>query len=103
MPEWRPRRYPGAAGGLADADGFGAALADQLQCGVDQDPAEVAVVIGLWRRGAAARLGGRDLPGGGDLGRGSSGSETHGFFPKIAKTTPCKVEMGPRTIRDRKI
>ena len=71
MPERRPRRDAGAAGGLADADRLRPALADQLQRGVDQDPPEIAVVIGLWRSrpgGAAARLGGgglaRDLAAG---------------------------------------
>ena len=61
MPERRPRRNAGAAGGLADADGIGTALAHQLQRGVDQDPPEIAMVIRLWRWGAgnaAARFGG---------------------------------------------
>ena len=59
MPERRPRRDPGAAGGLADADRIGPALPDQLQRGVDQDPPEIAVVIGLWRGRPGTRR--RDL------------------------------------------
>ena len=57
MPERRPRRDAGAAGGLADADRVRPALADQLQRGVDQHPPEIAVVIGLWR-GRRGRHGG---------------------------------------------
>ena len=49
MPERRPRRDPGAAGGLADADRIGATLPDQLQRGIDQHPPEIAMVIRLWR------------------------------------------------------
>ena len=61
MPERRPRRDAGAAGGLADADRLRPALLDQLQRGIDQDAPEVAMVIGLWRGRpgrAAARFGG---------------------------------------------
>jgi len=47
MPERRPRRDAGAAGGLADADRLRPAFADQLQRGVDQDPPEIAVVVRL--------------------------------------------------------
>ena len=64
MPERRPRRDAGAAGGLADADRLRPALADQLQRGVDQDAPEIAVVIRLWRSRpgrAAARFGGRGI------------------------------------------
>ena len=68
MPERRPRRDPGAAGGLADADRLRPALADQLQRGVDQDPPEIAMVIGFWRgargtrrRGLATEFGGRTI------------------------------------------
>jgi len=66
MPERRPRRDAGAAGGLADADRLRAALADQLQRGVDQDAPEIAMVIGLWRGRpgrAAARFGGGGFHG----------------------------------------
>jgi hypothetical protein len=59
MPERRPRRDPGAAGSLADADGIRATLPDQLQRGIDQDPPEIAMVIRLWRSSptdAAARF-----------------------------------------------
>jgi hypothetical protein len=67
MPERRSRRHPGAAGGLADADGLGPTLANQLQRGIDQDAPEIAVVVGLWRRDAgrpAARFGGWGLGNG---------------------------------------
>ena len=77
MPERRPRRHAGAAGGLADADRLRPALADQLQRGVDQDPPEIAVVIGLWRGRpgrAAARFGGGF--GSGDLAAGRMPSPT---------------------------
>ena len=71
MPERRPRRDPGAAGGLADADRFRPTLTDQLQRGIDQDAPEIAVVIGLWRGAAAARFGG------GRFGSRRFGGRTH--------------------------
>ena len=70
MTIWLPR--------LSQSDGpLYKQIADQLQRGVDQDPPEIAMVIGLWRgrpRNAAPRLGG------GGFGSGRSGGRTHALF-----------------------
>ena len=75
MPERRPRRYPGAAGGLADADRIHPALGNQLQRGIDQDAAEVAMVVGLWHR----RAGGTAARAHGGFGGRRFGGSAHGL------------------------
>src|SRR5690349_8997766 len=74
MPERRPRRDPGAPGRLADADRLSPALSDQLQRGVDQDPPEIAMMIGLWHSSAG---GSPARAGGSGLGSGWFGGTTH--------------------------
>ena len=50
-----PGETPARRAASRDADRLGPALADQLQRGIDQHAAEVAMVIGLRRGGAAGR------------------------------------------------
>src|SRR5882757_9069429 len=84
MPERGAGRDAGAAGGLADADRIGAALANQLQRGVDQHPPEIAMVIRL-RRGCAGGPAART--GDGRFGSGGFG-RTHAVFFLLSMIFP---------------